>query len=108
MSISDLANRGIVGIAPGPWKPDDGMHWPTEGYDSPLYAHQHGENYDRHGLAASGHTRAEWVALADEMIARWAAWKVWVEQLPPAVSSRSDDPAPPSAPPADRREEETP
>lgn len=82
MSTKWDANRGIIGLAPPPWDADDEMDWPTEGYDGALYKYQCGPNYENHGIAASGHTREEWVALADEMIVRWTAWREHVQALP--------------------------
>ena len=79
------ANRGIVGLEPGPWT---GADWPTEGYDGELGAQDWSFDPDEHPFAYSGHTREEWLQLADEMIARWTAWRAHVEALPADAARR--------------------
>ena len=78
----DEANCGIVGL--GPIEDEDGrIVWPTEGYDGPLTTRWdvEWEEWDTNPLAASGRTKEEWLALADAMIARWAAWRERVAAL---------------------------
>lgn len=76
------ANRSIIGLPAGPW---DHNEWPTEGYDGPLilYDWTAAEARPDDPFAGTGATREEWLALADEMIARWAAWKQHIETLGP-------------------------
>lgn len=77
------ANYGIIGLGPEPWDdPEDSLSWPTEGFDGPLMLNgwrDPDEPID--GVANSGQTREEWLALADEMIRRWTAWRAHVASL---------------------------
>ena len=75
------ANQGIVGLAAGPWDAREGLHWPTEGYDSALVSYDW--DHEAGSFGWTGQTREEWLALADEMIARWTAWRAHVVTLPP-------------------------
>lgn len=74
------ANRGIIGLAPGPWDESD---WPSEGYDGQLYAFNFDAADERPDdpFARSGYTREEWLTLADEMIQRWTDWKAHIAGL---------------------------
>jgi hypothetical protein len=54
--------------------------WPTYGYDGPLRELDWGDDGE---CGRTGHTRAEWLELADTMIARWQAWRARVAALPP-------------------------
>ncbi len=79
--FTKAANHGIIGLGPAPW--DGGEFerftaWPTEGYDGAFFAHDWEQTTT---LGQSGHTREEWLALADAMIARWTAWKAHVATL---------------------------
>jgi hypothetical protein len=91
------ANHGIIGLAPGPWDDANELHWPTEGYDSPLASYSWEEGGDFRG---TGHSRDEWLALADVMIARWTAWRahiatgVEVPSMSPANARRARGRAP--------------
>jgi hypothetical protein len=79
------ANCGIVGL--GPYDPEEGMPWPTEGYDAHLFKYNrylpNGEYREEdHVFAISGHSREEWLALAEVMIERWNAWKEYIQAMP--------------------------
>lgn len=76
-------SHGIVGLAPGPWDAHDGLHWPTDGYDGALVRYDWPAATARPDdpFAFTGHPREEWLALADEMIARWAAWRAYIATL---------------------------
>jgi hypothetical protein len=85
----EKAHMGIIGLAPAPWFDEDDIvtAWPTGGYDSPLHACAWHEWVDGECVVEmdmwkrSGHTKAEWIALADEMIARWSAWKAELSEF---------------------------
>lgn len=78
------ANQGIVGLSQGPWNfdPDDFRSWPTHGYDGDL-TRSPTEWDEKNIFVRSGHTREEWIALADMMILRWKAWRRHIESLDP-------------------------
>jgi hypothetical protein len=73
------ANQGIFGLAPGPWDFNDlyaSFSYPTDGYDGRLGALDNEHEGDFSGLVErSGHTREEWLRLANAMIVRWADWR---------------------------------
>lgn len=80
------ANCGIIGLAP--YDEDEGWEWPTEGYDGYLCTRGtsvRGGNQeyfpDSDAFQKSGHTREEWLALADAMIERWKAWRSYITLL---------------------------
>lgn len=81
--MSDLwweedAYMGIVGLGPAP--ADGEVEWPTHGYDGRL----HDCDWDNErGHGETGRSRADWLLLADAMIARWQEWRAQVEALPP-------------------------
>lgn len=86
------ANKGIVGLG----SDEDDEWWPTDGYDGALFKYRSyigdGVYRDKSQIfAISGHTREEWLALGDAMIARWKAWQRHITSLP-------DDPSPPTKP----------
>lgn len=78
--FTQRAHCGIIGIAPPPWNANDNLDWPTGGYDSPLSEALWEEEVPI--FERTGYTREEWLALADEMIARWTAWKAHITELP--------------------------
>lgn len=75
--------KGIVGL--GEAEPE-GAWWPTEGYDADLYAYNSwdGQAYrpTTQRFLRSGHTREEWLALADVMLDRWAEWRQHILSMP--------------------------
>lgn len=77
------ANQGIVGLAPPPWDFNNPFMfaWPTDGYDGSI--NDSVADWElRTPFARSGHTKAEWIDLADAMIDRWMAWRAAVHALP--------------------------
>lgn len=88
----ESANLGIVGLSLLQSENGDDVtiDWPTEGYDGHLHEcrwHKWPEG-SKVPLAIegvfkqSGHTKAEWLELADVMIARWQEWKAEIEGTP--------------------------
>lgn len=86
------ANQGIVGLTEGPWDASECMDWPTDGYDGHLHEcdwHKYRDNvfvkencYQVENVfEQSGHTKDEWMFLADTMIKRWADWKAFISTL---------------------------
>lgn len=70
-----IANRGIIGLGPEPFADV----WPTDGYDGELRSY----DWEASGsFAQTGVTREQWLALADEMIRRWAAYRAHLLALP--------------------------
>lgn len=82
----DCANQGLIGLGPPPWDLRAWDGWPTEGYDGSLSEHWHEGTIFRR----SGHTKAEWLQLANEMIGRWTAWRAEVERYPDEPASPTD------------------
>jgi hypothetical protein len=84
-TLADAVKQAnIIGLPVGPWDVNDWYDWPTEGYDGPL-AKSDWEGVDARPddpFAMSGYTREEWLALGDEMIARWTAWRDYIASLP--------------------------
>ena len=74
------AHQGIIGLAPPPWGTEDYFDWPTQGYDGQLAWAMWDE--EASVFERTEHTKAEWLELANEMSARWTAWKAHVEGLP--------------------------
>jgi hypothetical protein len=69
-----------IGLCPAPWVGDE-KQWPTYGYDGHLAKVTYDD--EPKTFADSGYSREEWLALADEMIARWTAWRAHIASLPP-------------------------
>jgi hypothetical protein len=70
-----------IGLGPAPWNDGDWQKWPTHGYDSEIAKVTYDD--EPKTFADSGYSREEWLALADEMIARWTAWRAHIASLPP-------------------------
>jgi hypothetical protein len=82
------ADRGLIGLAPEPWDlAHDAFAWPTAGFDSVLAGYDWEADARAPGnpFAWTGQTREEWLALADEMIRRWTAWRAHVASLPASL-----------------------
>lgn len=78
------ANDGIVGL--GPYDEVDGWPWPSEGYDADLFKHHRytpqGYREENQIFAISGHTKQEWLDLAELMMERWKMWRGYIATLP--------------------------
>lgn len=87
LPIGANANHGLIGLGPAPWGDFDAMHWPTDGYDATLagYDWQAADRGDVFGW--STFTREDWLALGDDMIARWTAWRAHIATLPAGAAS---------------------
>lgn len=68
----DKANRKIIGLAP---QSEDLIIWfPFGGYDESLTKY----GFDDDPLG--GYTKEECLDLADEMLARWTAWRRYIQK----------------------------
>lgn len=77
-----FANAGVIGLGPGPWTLTEYDAWPREGYDAAISKC----DWDAGGpFAVSGHTKAEWLELGDEMIRRWTEWRVLIASQPDEI-----------------------
>jgi hypothetical protein len=79
-----------IGLGPAPWTADEG--WPTHGYDGQIRDLDYVDRDPANNIAETGHTREEWLALADAMIQRWTAWRAWVAELPDAQQGERTGP----------------
>ncbi len=82
LSFTERANHGIIGLKPAPWNDHTDFSWPTEGYDGDLRQYDWDEYHAGRLFAATGHTREEWIALADEMLARWTDYRAHLVAMP--------------------------
>jgi hypothetical protein len=78
-----------AGIGPGPYT-NDNPEWPTYGYDGSLCGWEPPPRVRVDGY--SGCTRAEWQAIADEMLARWTEWRAWMNAAPAHLFAPEDAP----------------
>jgi hypothetical protein len=83
----DSMSDDRAGLGPRPYTDAD-PKWPTVGYDAALCWVQP----DTLEHCDIEYTRAEWLALAAEMEARWQAWAKWCQDAPDSYFLRPRQP----------------